>query len=59
VRDRLRSIAEATGLLDVRDLRRRVASLEEALPEHRELQRRLEEVVGELERSLAQVRERR
>ena len=59
MRERLRSIAEATGLLDVFDLRRRIASLEDGLAEHQELQRKLETDVDELERLVAEVVKRR
>jgi len=49
VKERLRSVAESTGLLDVRNLRKRVSSMEDGLEEHAELQRLLAQQVDELE----------
>ncbi|HSV38276.1 MAG TPA: hypothetical protein VLI04_05900 [Nocardioidaceae bacterium] len=55
MKDRLRNLAEATGLRDVWDLRRRVASMEDGLEEHYALQERLAEQVTELEQTLARL----
>lgn len=59
MKERLRTLAEATGVRDVFDLRRRIASIEDALDEHAELQRKLEADVDGLERSIAEVLRRR
>jgi hypothetical protein len=58
VKERLRNLAEATGLRDVWDLRRRVTSLEEAMAEHQGLQAQLADQVTELERTLSTLERR-
>ena len=57
--ERLRSVAESTGLLDVRNLRKRVGSLEDALAEHAELQGLLEQQVEQLEDLVRSILEKR
>ena len=59
MKERLRNVAEATGLLDVRNLRKRVASREDGLAEHAELQRLLEREVEKLEQTVRSILEQR
>lgn len=59
MKERLRSVAEATGLLDVRNLRKRVASMEDGLAEHAELQRLLAREVEKLEQTVRSIVEQR
>ncbi|HET7736821.1 MAG TPA: hypothetical protein VFK52_12645 [Nocardioidaceae bacterium] len=59
MKERLRSVAEATGLLDVRNLRRRVALMEDGLAEHVELQQLLQGEVEKLEDIVRSILEQR
>jgi hypothetical protein len=59
VKERLRSVAESTGLLDVRNLRKRVGSMEDGLAEHAELQQLLERQVERLEQTVRSILEQR
>jgi len=59
VKERFRSVAESTGLLDVRNLRRRVTSIEEGLAEHAQLQELLAHEVDELEKTVRSILEQR
>lgn len=50
MRDKVRSLADASGLSDVWRLRQRIRDLEEGLGEHRALQSGLQVQIDELER---------